>query len=72
MRIMFVSDQYPPMIGGVPQLTRGLASDLVKRGHQVWVIAPNYGVRDSQRVEQGCVAKTRKKKIKRERPLHCS
>lgn len=53
MRIMFVTDQYPPMIGGVPQLTRGLASDLVKRGHQVWVIAPNYGVRDSQRVEQG-------------------
>jgi phosphatidylinositol alpha 1,6-mannosyltransferase len=52
MRIMIVTDQYPPMVGGVPNVTRGLAVDFVNRGHQVWVVAPSYGPRDSRRLEQ--------------------
>jgi phosphatidylinositol alpha 1,6-mannosyltransferase len=53
MRIMLVTDQYPPMVGGVPTVTRGLAVDFVNRGHQVWVVAPSYGARDVKRLEQG-------------------
>jgi glycosyltransferase involved in cell wall biosynthesis len=52
MRIMIVTDQYPPMVGGVPNATRGLAVDFANRGHQVWVVAPSYGPRDSRRLEQ--------------------
>lgn len=52
MRILIVTDQYPPMVGGVPNVTRQLALDFAQRGHQVWVIAPSYGSRDSYRVEQ--------------------
>ncbi len=51
MRIMIVTDQYPPMVGGVPTVTCGLAVDFAERGHQVWVAAPSYGVRDVHRVE---------------------
>src|SRR5262249_53871757 len=53
MRIMIVTDQYPPMIGGVPTVTRGLASAFVERGHMVSVIAPSYGTRDARRLEDG-------------------
>ena len=53
MHIMIVTDQYPPMIGGVPTVTHDLAVDLVQRGHQVWVAAPSYGMRDARRLEQG-------------------
>lgn len=53
MRILIVTDQYPPMVGGVPNLTRGLAIDFASRGHQVWLIAPSSGARDVQRIEQG-------------------
>ncbi len=52
MRIVIVTDQYPPMIGGVPTVTRQLAEDLVKRDHQVWVVAPSYGAREVYRIEQ--------------------
>ena len=52
MRIMIVTDQYPPMVGGVPNVTHGLAVDFVNRGHQVWVVAPSYGARDVRRLEQ--------------------
>ncbi|MBA2679939.1 MAG: glycosyltransferase, partial [Ktedonobacteraceae bacterium] len=52
MRIMIVTDQYPPMVGGVPNVTHGLAVDFVNRGHQVWVVAPSYGGRDVRRLEQ--------------------
>jgi glycosyltransferase involved in cell wall biosynthesis len=48
MRILLVTDQYPPMIGGVPTITRELAHDLVKRGHQVWVVAPSERARSVQ------------------------
>jgi len=53
MRIMIVTDQYPPMVGGVPTVTHGLALDFANRGHQVWVVAPSYGTRDVRRLEQG-------------------
>lgn len=53
MRIMIVTDQYPPMVGGVPTVTHNLAIDFVERGHQVWVVAPSYGMRDARRREQG-------------------
>ena len=53
MHIMIVTDQYPPMVGGVPTVTHNLAVDFVERGHQVWVVAPSYGMRDARRLEQG-------------------
>ena len=52
MRIMIVTDQYPPMVGGVPTVTHGLAVDFANRGHQVWVVAPSHGLRDIRRLEQ--------------------
>ncbi len=52
MRIMIVTDQYPPMVGGVPTVTHNLAVDFADRGHQVSVIAPSYGARDVRRFEQ--------------------
>src|SRR5579883_3381084 len=35
MRIMIVTDQYPPMVGGVPTATHGLAVDFASRGQKV-------------------------------------
>lgn len=52
MRIMIVTDQYPPMIGGVPAITHDLAHDFANRGHQVGVIAPSYCGRNITCVEQ--------------------
>ncbi len=52
MRIMIVTDQYPPMVGGVPTVTYGLSVEFANRGHQVWVAAPSYGPRDVHRIEQ--------------------
>ncbi len=52
MRIMIATDQYPPMVGGVPTVTYNLAQNLVSRGHQVWVVAPSQSSRDLRRVEQ--------------------
>jgi glycosyltransferase involved in cell wall biosynthesis len=51
MRIMIVTDQYPPMVGGVPTVTHGLALDFANREHQVWVVAPSYGAHDTRTVE---------------------
>nr|BBH93852.1 glycosyl transferase [Thermogemmatispora argillosa] len=53
MRIMIVTDQYPPMVGGVPVVTHDLAVGLAARGHQVWVVAPCQGARDVHRIEEG-------------------
>lgn len=52
MRIMIVTDQYPPMVGGVPTVCHGLAVDFANRGHHVWVVAPSYSNRDVRRLEQ--------------------
>jgi len=49
---MIVTDQYPPMVGGVPTVTHGLAHDFADRGHQVLVVAPSQGSRDVRSLEQ--------------------
>jgi phosphatidylinositol alpha 1,6-mannosyltransferase len=41
LRVMIVSDQYEPMIGGVPTVTRELARGLAGRGHTVALIVPS-------------------------------
>ena len=41
MRVLLVSDLYPPMVGGVPTVVRTLAVGLADRGHQVHVLAPS-------------------------------
>jgi glycosyltransferase involved in cell wall biosynthesis len=53
MKILFVTDQYPPMIGGVPTLAHSLATDLAERGHHIEVAAPSPTVRDGYSVEKG-------------------
>ncbi len=52
MRIMIVTDQSAPMVGGVPTVTQGLAVDFANRGDHVWVVAPSSGQRDIHRLEQ--------------------
>ncbi|MGO9505340.1 MAG: glycosyltransferase [Streptosporangiaceae bacterium] len=47
LRILIVTDQYPPMVGGVPSVTRALAAGLAGRGHRVAVLAPRTGRRDA-------------------------
>ena len=41
LRVMIVTDQYEPMVGGVPTVTKDLARGLDGRGHAVAVIAPS-------------------------------
>jgi len=41
MRVMVVTDQYEPMVGGVPTVTRELAHGLAERGHAVALVAPS-------------------------------
>jgi glycosyltransferase involved in cell wall biosynthesis len=41
MRIMLVTDQYEPMVGGVPTVTRELAHGLAERGHSVVLVVPS-------------------------------
>jgi glycosyltransferase involved in cell wall biosynthesis len=41
MRIMVVTDQYEPMVGGVPTVTRELAQGLAERGHAVALVVPS-------------------------------
>ena len=38
LRILFVSEYYPPRIGGGEAWTRMMAEGLTARGHQVWVV----------------------------------
>jgi len=42
---MIVTDQYQPMVGGVPTVTEELARGLTERGHAVAVIAPGTSMR---------------------------
>ncbi|MDX6341233.1 MAG: hypothetical protein QOH87_1371, partial [Trebonia sp.] len=41
LRVLIVTDQYEPMVGGVPTVTRDLAAGLSGRGHAVAVVAPS-------------------------------
>jgi glycosyltransferase involved in cell wall biosynthesis len=43
MRIVIVTEQYLPMLGGVATVTLNLSQDLAAAGHQVWVVAPSEG-----------------------------
>jgi 1,2-diacylglycerol 3-alpha-glucosyltransferase len=43
MRIVIVTEQYLPMVGGVASVTNSLAHDLAAAGQQVWVVAPSEG-----------------------------
>ncbi len=43
MRIVIVTEQYAPMLGGVATVTQNLSEDLAEAGHQVWVVAPSPG-----------------------------
>ncbi len=52
MRILFVTDQYLPMVGGVPSVVHRLATNLVTRGHHVWVVAPSATRHSSHSLEQ--------------------
>jgi glycosyltransferase involved in cell wall biosynthesis len=45
MRVLVVTDQYPPMVGGVPTVTRALARGLAERGHLVRLLVPSPGPR---------------------------
>ena len=45
MRILIVTDQYAPMVGGVPNVTRTLALGLAGRGHKVAMMTPRPGGR---------------------------
>ncbi len=41
LRVLIATDQYEPMVGGVPTVTRELARGLAERGHAVEVLAPS-------------------------------
>jgi len=52
MKILFVTDQYPPMVGGVPTVVHDLAADLAGRGHRVEVAAPSTTARNGYCLQQ--------------------
>lgn len=54
MRILIVTEQFPPMVGGVATVTDSLSRDLAEAGHQVWVAAPSEG-RYDQFLDRGRV-----------------
>jgi glycosyltransferase involved in cell wall biosynthesis len=41
LRVLIVTDQWEPMVGGVPTVTKDLATGLAGRGHAVAVLAPS-------------------------------
>jgi glycosyltransferase involved in cell wall biosynthesis len=43
VRVIVVTDQYPPMVGGVPTVTSTLAHGLARRGHAVALVGPAPG-----------------------------
>jgi glycosyltransferase involved in cell wall biosynthesis len=53
LRVLIATDQYEPMIGGVPTVTRELARGLSERGHAVEVLAPSAGGRSGARPGPG-------------------
>lgn len=52
MRILMISAEYPPMMGGVGDYTRRLNSALTQQGHEVAVVTGNQGqaYRDAARI----------------------
>jgi glycosyltransferase involved in cell wall biosynthesis len=54
MRIILVTEQYLPMLGGVATVTRNLSHDLAAAGHSVCVVAPSE-TRRNGRAQDGAV-----------------
>jgi glycosyltransferase involved in cell wall biosynthesis len=52
MRVMVVTDQYAPMVGGVPSVTRALAEGLAERGHAVALLAPSPRLRGARSADE--------------------
>ena len=52
MNILLVTDQYPPMVGGVPTVVHELAADLAGRGHHVEAAAPSTTGRNGYCLQQ--------------------
>jgi len=65
MRILVVTDQYAPMVGGVPNVTQTLAHGLAGRGHAVTLLVPDPGTGsqpghvDDQQVGFACSSSVR-------------
>jgi 1,2-diacylglycerol 3-alpha-glucosyltransferase len=53
MKILVVADTYPPNINGAALATYRQATELKKRGHQVYVIAPSTTMKNDYTVEDG-------------------
>lgn len=43
MKILFTTDQYKPAVNGIVTHILLLREELEKRGHEVWIVAPNFG-----------------------------
>ena len=56
LRVLIATDQYEPMIGGVPTVTRELARGLAERGHVVEVLAPSASGRGGTGADPGAAA----------------
>ncbi len=56
LRVLIATDQYEPMIGGVPTVTRELARGLAERGHAVEVLAPSASGRSGTGTGPGSAA----------------
>lgn len=48
MKIAMLTNNYKPFVGGVPISVERQAQELVKRGHQVTVFAPEYEMQDDE------------------------
>lgn len=53
MNILFATDVYFPMVGGVPEAIDQLSRGLAKNGHKVSVMAPSTSFKDSNDVRGG-------------------
>jgi glycosyltransferase involved in cell wall biosynthesis len=56
LRVLIATDQYEPMVGGVPTVTRELARGLAERGHTVEVLVPSASGRSGTRPGPGSAA----------------
>lgn len=53
MRVLLVSYEYPPLGGGGAKVVRGLATELVRTGHQVDVITSGWGALPAESHDEG-------------------
>lgn len=52
MRIAMMTNNYLPFVGGVPISIQRLSIELKKRGHEVWIFAPEYDNTDEEEDEK--------------------